>query len=180
MREFLVRCTLAALLLAPLGACDRIMPQRADLTLPPAADVQALYARHGVTADVELNGNVAELHVTQDAAQLRRGGSLWARVGPYIYVFSPGTREVFESWAGVSAVRVITRTPAGEEIARALLTRDRLNDITWRRALNVLGNALQEGSERPSRMDDLVQFGEENTEYQYNPDYVPPRDGSNR
>lgn len=180
MTHGLMRCACAALLLVPLGGCDRIMPQRADLTLPAIDDVEAIYARHGVTADYELSGNVVELRVTQDAEQLRRGGSLWARVGPYIYVFSPGSRELFDTWAGVSAVRVITRTSAETEIARALLTRDRLNEITWRRALNLLGNALQEGTARPSRIDDLVQFGEEMTEYEYNPDYVPPRNGSRR
>jgi hypothetical protein len=177
MRRVLVRRGSAALLLLLIGACDRIMPQRADLTLPSVEEVRAVYEARGVDADVSLSGNVVELRATQDAAQLQRGGSLWARVGPYIYVFSPGTQEVFETWAGVSAVRAITMTTGGEEVARALLTRDQLNDITWRRTLNLLGTALQEGTARPARLDDLVEWGEENTEYRYNPDYAPNQNG---
>lgn len=177
MNRRMMRRGSAALLLCALAACDRILPQRPDLTLPAAEEVERVYAAQGVDADVALSGNVVELRVTQDPRQLQRGGSLWARVGPYIYVFSPGTREVFETWGGVSAVRAITLTPSGEEVARALLTRDRLNDITWRRALNILGTALQEGTERPSRLDALVEWGEENTEYRYNPDYVQPNGG---
>ncbi len=177
MNRVLVRRGSAALLLCVLGACDQLLPQRSDLTLPSVEDVQRVYDASGIDAEVTLSGNVVELRATQDPAQLQRGGSLWARVGPYIYVFSPGTREVFDTWAGVSAVRAITQTPRGEEVARALLVRDQLNDITWRRTLNLLGTALQEGTERPSRLDDLVEWGEEHTEHSYNPEYVPNRNG---
>src|SRR5690606_11872200 len=136
-------------------------------------DVAQFYARQGVDADVALSGNVVEIRVTQDWRQLQRGGSLWARVGPYIYVFSPATKELFETWGGVAAVRAITVTANGEEVARALLPRDALNDVTWRRSLNLLGTALQQGTERPSRLEDLVEWGEEYTEHQYSPEYVP-------
>jgi hypothetical protein len=61
------------------------------------------------------------------------------------------------------------------EVARAMLQREALTEIGWRRALNVLGQALEEGTTRPSTMDRLVQFGEQHTQYEYNPDYVPPR-----
>ncbi len=177
MNGRMVRRGSAALLLCALGACDRVLPQRQDLSLPTVEEAERVYSAQGVDAEVTLSGNVVEVRATQDARQLQRGGSLWARVGPYIYVFSPGTREVFETWGGVSAVRAITLTPSGEEVARALLTRDRLNDVTWRRALNILGTALQEGTERPSRLDALVEWGEENTEYRYNPEYVQPNGG---
>lgn len=176
MTRTTLRRIIAAFLLCMPVACDRIMPNREDLTVPAAADVAAVYARHGVTADVTLNGNVVEIRVKQDAAQLQRGGSLWARVGPYIYAFSPATREVFDTWAGVAAVRAITTHGSyGVEVARALLTRDRLNDITWQRTLNVLGTALREGTERPSTLEALVEWGEEHTQYQYNTDYVRNR-----
>lgn len=176
MTQPTVRRIIAAFLLCMPVACDQIMPNREDLTVPTAAEAAAVYARHGITADVTLNGNVIEVSVKQDAAQLRRGGSLWARVGPYIYAFSPATREVFDTWPGVAGVRAITTHGSfGVEVARALLTRDRLNDITWQRALNLLGTALQEGTERPSRLEALVEWGEEHTQYEYNKEYVPNR-----
>ena len=169
-----LRRTTAALFVFVVAGCDQIMPQREDLTLPSAESVAAVYQRHGIDANVTLSGNVVEIRVFQPAAQLTRGGSLWARVGPYIYTFSPATREVFDTWAGVSAVRAITSNAAdGAEVARALLTRDQLNDITWRRALNVLGTALQEGTRRPAALEALVAWGEANTEYEYHPDYAP-------
>jgi hypothetical protein len=155
-----------------LSACDRILPGRADLTLPPIQDVRAIYLRTGLAnARYAYNGNVVELTVPQAFDQLRRGGSLWAHVGPYIYLFTPATREVFDRWDGIAAVRVITITPDGEEIARARLGRARLNDVRWARALNILGHALQEGTARPTRIEDLVHWGEEYTDYRYNPAY---------
>jgi hypothetical protein len=171
-----LRRAIAALLLCTPAACDRLLPNRADLSVPDADEVAAVYARHGVVADVTLNGNVVEVRVAQPTAQLARGGSLWARVGPYIYVFSPATREVFDTWGGVAGVRAMTTAGSGgAEVARALLTHDRLNDVTWQRALNLLGTALQEGTERPSRLEALVAWGEEHTQYEYNEDYVPNR-----
>jgi hypothetical protein len=71
-------------------------------------------------------------------------------------------------------VRVITRA-GSNEVARALLPRSALNEITWRRAVNVLGTALEQGTERPSTMDALARFGEELTTFEYNTDYVPAR-----
>jgi hypothetical protein len=158
------------------AACDRILPQRADMTLPPIAEVEQLYENAGLdAARYAYNGNVVEVTVRQPTDQLRRGGSLWARVGPYIYLFTPATQQVFDTWDGIAAVRFITTTPDGEEIARARLARARLNELRWQRARNILGHALQEGTERPTRIEDLVHWGEEHTEYRYNPEYVPLR-----
>lgn len=165
----------AALLLPLLAACDRILPQRADLTLPPIEDVRALYATHNVNAEFRYSGNVVEMLVQQPIEQLRRGGALWARVGPYIYLFSPGTRDLFDRYPGVAAVRVITQT-GQDEVARALLHRDTLNDYTWRRAYSTWAQALEQGTERPSLLDRLVQYGEQHTEYEYNETWVPPRE----
>jgi len=162
----------AALLLSALIACDRILPERQDLSLPTVDEATEVYSRHGVHGTTTLNGNVVELRVSQDARQLQRGGSLWARVGPYVYVFSPATKEVFEGWGGVAAVRAITVTTRGEEVARATLPRDALNEVTWRRTLNLLGTALRDGTERPSRLEELVEWGEEYTTHTYNPEYV--------
>ena len=166
----------AATLLLALVGCDRILPNRTDATLPPIADVEAIYERNGlVNGSYAFNGNIVEVTVPQAEDQIRRGGSLWARVGPYIYLFTPATREVFDTWEGIAAVRVITRLPDGAEIARARLDRTRLSDILWQRSLNILGRTLQEGTERPVVIEELVNWGEEYTEYQYNPDYVRRR-----
>jgi hypothetical protein len=175
MKPMILR-RLGAVLLVPalLAACDRIFPQQDDLTLPAPEAVQALYAQHNVHAEFRYSGNVVEMIVQQPREQLRRGGALWARVGPYIYLFSPGTRQLFDNHPGVAGVRVITVVD-DEEVARALLQREALNDITWRRAYSTWAQALEQGTERPSTLDRLVSYGEQVTEYQYNEAYVPPR-----
>ena len=157
-----------------LAGCDRLLPQRADLELPDTAVVETFYERHGLDAEYRYSGNVLEVVVQQPAEQLRRGGPLWARVGPYIYLFTPATRDLLDQYEGIAGVRAITMV-GDIEVARAMLVRDALNEITWRRALNVLGTALQQGTSRPSTMDALARFGEEITTFEYNADYVPPR-----
>lgn len=159
--------------LAAAAGCDKLRREPPDFTLPAAATLDSIYEAHGVDVEVGYSGNVVELTGVQPFEQLERGGSLWARVGPYIYLFTPATREVFEAFDGVAAVRAITRTPRGEEIARAMLLRTALEETRWRRANNLLGRALQEGTERPSRIEELVHFGEEYTEHHYNPAYAP-------
>lgn len=139
------------------------------LVVPSAAQVRGYYTSDAIT-DVEMSGNVAVLTVRQSAAQLRRGGSLWARVGPYIYLFTAPTQRVFNDFNGLAGVRVVTRVGSAE-VARALLRRDELNDITWKRALNVNGLARRDGSERPSLIEDLIRWGEDHTDFEYNPRY---------
>ncbi|CAN5624599.1 hypothetical protein BH23GEM9_BH23GEM9_27110 [soil metagenome] len=168
-----VPTTLLLLLLTVVG-CDRILPQRADLSLPELKQVAQVYAQRGQTAEFRYSGNVLEMVVQQPPDQLRRGGQLWARVGPYIYLFSPGTQELFESHAGLAGVRAITMV-GDREVARALLVRGALNEFSWRRSLELLSEALGEGTARPSTMDRLVQFGEQHTQFEYNPAFVPPR-----
>jgi len=157
-----------------LGGCDKIFPPRADLTLPELDDVRETYERHGITAEYRYSGNVVEMVVEQPIDQLRRGGPLWARVGPYIYLFSPGTRELFERYPGLAGVRAITMA-GGEEVARALLVRDALNEYSWPRSRSLLAEALEQGTARPSTMNSLMQFGEQHTQHRYNPRYVPAR-----
>ena len=174
------RRSIAALLrLLPLLAlavgCDRILP-RSDLELPEISVVDSIYAANGVRVDsVAYRGNVVELVATQPLEQIQRGGSLWARVGPQIYLLNPATRALFESYEGIAAVRARTRTPDGTEIARALLLRSTLNEATWPRALRLLSRALTEGTERPSTIEELARFGEERTEHHYNQEFVPRR-----
>jgi len=122
---------------------------------------------------LEYDGNIVEVVKTQPIDQLQRGGSLWARVGPYIYLFNPATRSLFETYEGVAAVRAITRTPAGAEIARAMLLRSTLNEASWPRALQLLSRAVTQGTDQPTTVQDLVIFGERWTEHRYNREYVP-------
>lgn len=164
--------SVALALTGATGACDRIWPPRPDTTLPAIADVRGIFHANGLDADTRLAGNVVEIRVEQPAEQLRRGGSLWARVGPWIYVFNPGTREVFERYPGVAAVRVITRSN-GREVARAVLRNGVLSSVLWRRSLNIMGRAVQEGTESPIRLSELAEWGERYGEYTYNPEFVP-------
>jgi hypothetical protein len=173
-RILLQRASLLMPVLLALTACDRILPQRADMELPDVAAVETFYDRHDFEADFRFSGNVLEIVVQQSPDHLRRGGALWARTGPYIYLFSPGTRDVLERYHGIAGVRAITMV-GDVEVARALLVRDALNELTWGRAINVLGTALEHGTQRPVTMDALARLGEEITTYEYNPDYVPRR-----
>ena len=164
-----VQAARTLLLLATLlGACA----EGQELVVPSAEEVETYYTSENVL-EVEISGNVAVLTVRQPAAELRRGGSLWAKVGPYIYLFSDETRRLFDDFSGLAAVRVITRTASGDEIANALLARDELTGVLWRRSLNISGQARVEGTERPGLLDDLIRWGEDHTEHSYNTRYVP-------
>jgi hypothetical protein len=163
----------ALVMLLAAGACDRIWPKKPDLSLPPIADVRAIYKANGLDrATIAYNGNVVVIRVMQAPEQLRHGGSLWARVGPWIYLLTPGTRTVFQDYPGIAAVRVIT-SAGRTEVARATLKNGVLSDVLWRRTLNILGHALQEGTESPSRLQELADWGERYGEYEYSPSYVP-------
>ena len=143
-----------------------------ELVVPSADEVAQHYTYQAGRLDVEMSGNVAEITVTQPWSQIRRGGSMWARVGPYVFLFSQPTQEVFRTYSGLAAVRVETQTPGGTTIARATLTRDALNDLTWRRSLNISGKARKEGTRRPSFIEDLIRWGEDHVkEFEYNPRY---------
>jgi hypothetical protein len=156
------------------GGCDQAREFLAGTPapLPTPEELAPYYAAYENVVGIELSGNVVELEVTQPYDQLQRGGSLWARVGPYVYLFTPATRQVFYDYPSVAAVRVVTVVPHGEEVARAMLRRDTMGDIQWRRSLNVLGWALQEGTKSPRRLEQLTDWGEAHSEFRYNPDYV--------
>lgn len=141
-----------------------------DLSLPTAEEVAAAYQVQG-DLSVEMSGNVAQISIVQSDRQLRRGGALWAKVGPYIYLFSAETRALFDAYGGLAGVRVVT-TSGRREVARALLTRDALNDTTWRRSINISGIARRDGTARPAALDELVRWGEDHTEFEYNSRYV--------
>lgn len=174
MRSTAAVSVLLATTLVTLGACDRVRPGgAAQAELPPVDSVEALYAEQGVRALLSFDGRTLEIRARQEREQLRRGGTLWARVGPYIYVFAPATQQAMDRWTGINAVRVITSTEDGREIARATLRRGRLSDVLWRRSLNIHGRAVTEGSERPRLLEELVAWGEDYTDYRYDPSFVP-------
>ena len=156
----------AAAIAVGIAACTQ-----AELVVPSAADVESAFEVQGELT-VEMRGNVAEITVAQSRAQLRRGGGLWAKVGPQIFLFSDETLGLFQQYDGLAGVRVIT-TSGGREVARAFLLRDELNDITWKRALNIAGVARRDGSQHPSKIEALVRWGEDHTEYTYNKAFIP-------
>lgn len=161
---------------AALIGCDRIWPEKPDLTLPPIADVRSAYRDQGFRGTVAYDGNVVQLRTEQDVEHLRRGGTLWARVGPYIFLFTPATKRVLESWPGIGGVRVVTVLPDGTEIARATIAQGTMREGDWARSHNLLGHALKSGTAQPRHVDDLVRFGEQHAKYRYNPRFDPRRE----
>ena len=145
-----------------------------DVTLPTPADVRSAYASGSAVA-AEIRGNVAVIWVTQSDDQLRRGGTLWAKVGPYVFLFTEETHRLFETYPGLAGVRVVTRTGSGTEVANALLVRDELSGVLWRRSLNIAGQARRDGSQRLTLLEDLVRWGEDHTEFAYNERYTRRR-----
>jgi len=158
--------TLGALFLGLLAGCEE-----RDLTVPSAAEVEEAFTYDG-SLSVSISGNVAEVTVSQRDRDLRRGGSLWAKVGPYILLFSEESENLFRSFPGLAGIRVVTVDSRGIEVARATLPRDALNDITWRRALNIAGLARRDGTRRPTLLEDLVRWGEDHTEYRYSDKFI--------
>lgn len=141
----------------------------AEMDLPSGAELEGIY---GPRAEVSLNGNVVDVRVEQDASDLSRGGELWAKVGPYIYLLSPQTREIFGEYGGVAAVRVRTAIRGEGRVAEAMLVRDTLTSITWREAIRRVAKARQEGTENPGHLEALVRFGEDYARYEYEPRYL--------
>lgn len=156
--------TLAAVVV--LGACQ----PTGEAGLPTSEQILAYY-EYGRDMQAEVVGNVAVLTVEQSAQQLRNGGSLWAKVGPYVFLFSDETRRLLEDHTGLAGVRVITRVGSAE-VANALLANDTMNDVLWRRALNIAGKARRDGTDRMTLLEDLVEWGEDHTEFSYNERYT--------
>ena len=166
----LLRTAVALIAAIGSGACA----EPANPTLPTAEQIASHYEYDG-TLEAEVSGNVAVVNVTQSSQQLRRGGTLWAKVGPYVFLFTDETYQLLEDFPGLAAVRVVTHAPGGDEVARAMLARDELSEVLWRRSLNIAGQARRDGSERVTLLEDLVRWGEEHTEYEYSSRYVRGR-----
>jgi hypothetical protein len=154
------------LVFATLG-CEEV-----NLDLPSEDEVVAHF-ESASDLSVRLSGNIVELTVDQPLWQVNRGGSLWAKVGPYIYLFSEETETLLRTYPGLAGVRVVTRTDFDkQEVARAFLQRDELNELTWRRAKNISGNARVDGTRRPVLLEELVEWGEEHTEFEYSEAFI--------
>ena len=165
-RRPIINVLAMSLILAP-SACEE-----ANFKLPSESEAGAHYANSS-DLSVSLNGNVVEVTVEQPLRQVRRGGSLWAKVGPYIYLFTNETESLLRQYPGVSGVRVITRTGrSNTEVARAFLHRDSLNELTWRRARNIAGRARTQGTRRPVLLEELVEWGQDHTEFGYNQNFI--------
>lgn len=153
-----------------LGGCQTDAP---PLARPDASDVRTYY-EYGGRLEVEMSGNVAHVTVEIDREEYRMGGRVWAMASPYIFLFSPATQRAFRDFSGLGGVRVIVVYADGGVLAQALLERAEFNEVTWPRALNVAAYARMEGTQSPGYMRDLVRFGEEHTDFQYNREFIPP------
>jgi hypothetical protein len=156
-----------------LSACQ--VPGRSDVPPPPAAGELEGHWSYAGGVEVEITGNVARVSVVVDPAPFAGGGDLWAKGFAYLFLFSPGTKDALDAHPGLGGVRVVTLHPNGDVMSEALLSRGTLNPYTWQRALSIAGQARRDATERPGRMRDLVQWGEDHTEFEYNPRYITPR-----
>lgn len=132
----------------------------------------AAAARLAPEAAGELRGNVLEVRIPLDATIVRRGGTIWARGGPYFYLFSLATRDILVEHPDLAAVRVVTVTGDGTEIARAMLRRDAFTENRWREAMARSALAQRDGTTRPRAIEEMVAWGEDYVEYEYNPEFV--------
>lgn len=152
------------------GLCLFVGCARSESALPGAAAiVEAFQSERPLSGEV--TGNVAVLYVEQSFQQLRRGGNLWAKVGPYIFLFSAEAQRLFDAYPGLAGIRVETRV-GDATVASAVLMRDELSDLQWRRSLNIAGLARRDGTNRMTLLEDLVRWGEDHTLYEYNERYT--------
>lgn len=164
----------ASLALLLLGALPLVGCEEPRGAVPAASTAESYYAYRG-ELEASVEGGVVEIRASQPRDQLERGGALWARVGPYILLFSEETHRLFREHPGLAAVRAITRTPDGEEIARAYLPRNAMTGLTWPRALDLAARARTSGTDKPTLLEDLVQWGEDRTDFEYAPEFQRSR-----
>ena len=146
-----------------LGGCGT----QQEWVLPEPAVAAEWY---GDEVDARIDGNVLEIRGTMDADHLRRGGRIWAESGPYFYLFNVHVQRLLESYPDLAAVRAVTVDASGNELARAMLHRDKLNPVRWREALARSSLAQRDGTESPRTIERLIRFGEEHTDYEYSVD----------
>lgn len=146
-----------------LGAgCGR--GEATEPVLPPADSTAAWF---GEGTEVRHSGNVLEIRGEIDPDFLRRGGTIWERSGPYFYLFNVRVRDLLRDYPDLAAVRAVTVAPDGRELARALLHRDELSSVQWKEALARASLAQTKGTESPRRIEELIRYGEDHTEFSY-------------
>ncbi len=166
------RLSKVGLALTSIGLLGGAACEVSELPVPSEAEARAHYESSSALS-FRMSGNVLEITVSQPLQQVRRGGTLWAKVGPYIYLFTEETETLLQAYPGLAGVRVITQTSRRDtEVARAFLLRSQLNELTWKRARNISGKARRDGTRRPTFLEDLVQWGEDHTEFEYSSDFV--------
>lgn len=171
MRKRGSRAGVALMALTVLAACEEPL----DLPLPTTEEVESFY-EYGGDLQAEVTGNVAVITVVQSSSQLRRGGILWAKVGPYIFLFTEETQTLLEAYPGLAGIRVETRVRNGPVVASVLMARDAMTVVQWRRALNIAGRARRDGSTSLTLLENLVRWGEDHAnEFEYNPRYTARR-----
>jgi len=159
MKQLLTFSTV--LLTLALTGCPQ--PER-ELVLPDADEASAWF---GPAAEATISGNVLEIRGVVADDFIRRGGRIWERSGPYFYLFNIHVQALLRDYPDLAAVRAITFTSDGEELARATLHRAELSEIQWREALGRASLAQSEGTASPRRIEDLIRYGEDRTEFSY-------------
>src|SRR5690554_6015150 len=95
---------------------------------PEMPTIDAVQSAYGEAVRPEISGNLVRLTVPMPSG-FERGGSLWARSGPYFYLFTIATRDFFATYLDLAAVEVVAVTADGAEVARARLLSSTLNSI---------------------------------------------------
>jgi hypothetical protein len=135
-----------------------------ERVMPDPSEAAAWF---GQDTEASVSGNVLEIRGTMSDDLIRRGGRIWERSGPYFYLFNVHVQALFRDYPDIAAVRAITYSQDGEELARATLHRSELSEIQWREALGRAALAQSQGTESPRRIEDLIRYGEDRTEYRY-------------
>jgi hypothetical protein len=156
----LARLGVAVMMIA-MNGCEQ--PDR-EWVLPDPAEVASWY---GEGTEAHFDGNLLEIRGTIDPEFLRRGGRLWARSGPYFYLFNVHIYQLLIDYPDIAAVRATALTESGQELAVATLPRDEMNEPRWQEAMARVAIAQRDGTDNPRMVDRLIQFGEEHTEFSY-------------
>lgn len=155
----LVAITAAAA--APTG-CDHA--RDAELRLPDPDSTEAWF---GSDAEVRLDGRVLEISGTLPEGFLERGGVIWQRSGPYFFIFNVHMRELIQEYPDLAAIRAIVHDDSGQELARATLPSGTLTEGAWDEGVRLASRAQTEGTENPRRIEQLIEWAEDRTEYEY-------------
>lgn len=156
----ILKLTLCACSILTVSCAD----QDREWVLPDPEEAAAWF---GEDAEATISGNVLELRGTMEGDFIRRGGRIWIRSGPYFYLFNVHVQGLLRDYPDLVAVRAITYSADGQELARATLHRGELSEYQWREALARASLAQTQGTESPRRVEELIRYGEDHTEFRY-------------